>query len=350
MPQANNKCSLCQECQADKTNSHIIPSFFLAMVSSVDGSYRRDKEVLYTIGDSSTKTYLGRSVLENEWVDSFDSMTDERIANYSKNSGAKDYIFCTHCEKRLGDYLESPWHDHMFKGRKTTAASAYFFWASILWRISFFEGINIKLPHHLEESLRKRLWKYLQSKDNNSFPDSLMVKLPFQYKVIYCKDYCRSKAGFVYYEYDKKSNCATLLLGDVAACFAFAPKYSFKNLLFHGLEKAFQKAPINDGSQQEQFIPIEPSELENASTHIIHELQTMRLESDRKHIMAMWRALREKHLSRLPERPSQRFVQFVVMQLYDENVKNGERITPEYFAKCFRKGLETIYNIPFIKR
>ena len=36
-----------------------------------------------------------------------------------------------------------------------------------------------------------------------------------------------------------------------------------------------------------------------------------------------------------------------INHLYDENVKNGERITHEFFIKCFRKGLEEFYRIPF---
>lgn len=55
------KCAICRDHPADKTNSHIIPNF-LTMVSSVDGSYRRWKELLYTIGDSTTKAHLGSEV------------------------------------------------------------------------------------------------------------------------------------------------------------------------------------------------------------------------------------------------------------------------------------------------
>ena len=220
-------CAICHSRPADKTNSHLIPSFFIAMVSSVDGSYRRDKELLYTIGDRSTTVYIGRSVQEDELLKSFDSISDERIQRMSINPDTKDYIFCPHCEKKLGEYLESPWHDHILNGKTIAPDVAYFFWVSLLWRISAFEGINLKLPTHIERALGNRLNSYIQARDSKSDIAPLLYKPPFLYKVLYCKDFSKSYAGFVYTEYDRKSKMATLLLGDVAACFFFDKHGSF---------------------------------------------------------------------------------------------------------------------------
>ena len=47
------------------------------MASSVDGCYRRDKELLYTIGKNHTTTYIGRSVREDELCNSFNSLDEE---------------------------------------------------------------------------------------------------------------------------------------------------------------------------------------------------------------------------------------------------------------------------------
>ena len=295
------------------------------------------KELLYTIGDSMTKAHLGRSVIEEEWSDSFDYMSDERIRELSQHSGAKDYVFCSHCERKLGQYLESPWYDHIFKGRRITPDIAYYFWVSILWRISFFEGVNFRIPSHLEEDFRKMLWNYFREKDLSS-PSALQVKEPlFHYKVLCCKDFCKNYAGVIYYEYDK-NGCASLLLGDVAACFSFAPDYSFNGLSFYGLEKAFQEAPVNDGSQQEAFVSIEAQTIDNAVMNIFQALQKVRQEADVEKIMNTWEALR-KRLPVLPERPSQSFIRFVIDLLYSESTKIGEAITPEYYASCFKNGL-----------
>ncbi len=337
-------CAICKSRAADKTNSHLIPSFFIAMVSSIDNSYKRDKELLYTIGQDITTAYIGRSVKEEDLLSSFDSITDERLAMMKDNKDSKDYIFCPHCEKKLGEYLESPWHDHLFNNKRISADTAYFFWVSLLWRISAFEGIHFKLPTHIEAALRKRLNSFIQAKDNKSDTSQIMCKLPFYYKVLYCKDYSKHNGGFIYYEYDHKSKLATLLLGDVAACFSFNRHKTFDKLSFYGLENKFSDAPINNGSSEESLFNIDATDLSTTSSNLITIFKTHRLKADKKNIIALWNRLRADGM-RLPQSPTQSFVKFVIMKLYDDSVKSGERITHEYFAKCFGMGLETIYGI-----
>ena len=237
-------CAICKMRPANKTNFHLIPSFFIAMVSSVDNSYKRDKELLYTIGVNITTAYIGRSVKEEDLLNSFESVSDRRLAMMVDNTISKDYIFCPHCEKKLGEYLESPWHDFLFNNKRITADTAYFFWISLLWRISAFDDLAFKLPTHIEESLRKRLNAYIQAKDEKSDISQLMNNLPFSYKVLYCKDYSKHHGGLIYFEYDKKSHFASLLLGDVAACFSFNRHKTFEKLSFYGLESKFLEAPI----------------------------------------------------------------------------------------------------------
>lgn len=56
-------CSICHKRTADKTNSHLIPSFLTCMVGSVDDKYRRGKEILYTVGEHITTAHIGQEVL-----------------------------------------------------------------------------------------------------------------------------------------------------------------------------------------------------------------------------------------------------------------------------------------------
>ena len=48
------KCMICQENEATKTNSHVIPSFLVTMFTSYNGSGKRDTEVLFSISDTFT--------------------------------------------------------------------------------------------------------------------------------------------------------------------------------------------------------------------------------------------------------------------------------------------------------
>ena len=340
-------CAICKSRPADKTNSHLIPSFFIAMVSSIDNSYKRDKELLYTIGQDITTAYIGRSVKEEDLLSSFDSITDERLDMMKDNTDSKDYIFCSHCEKKLGEYLESPWHNHLFNDKPIPLDIAYFFWVSVLWRISAFEGIHFKLPTHIEKSLRKRLNSYIETRDNKGDISQIMVHLPFSYKVLYCKDYSKSHGGLIYYEYHPKTKIATLQLGDVTACFTFNKHKSFDRLSFYGLESIIAEAPINDGTCSESIYNISANVLDTANLQLITEIKKIRLRADRRNIIRLWKAVIKKGL-RLPPHPNEPFIQFVIFKLYDDSVKSGERITYEHFAKCFGAGLECLYGIHLI--
>lgn len=343
-------CGICKSRDADKTNSHIIPSFFIAMVSSIDNSYKRGKELLFTIGDRITTAYVGREVREDELIDSFEFLSDERLNSMRQQTVAKDYIFCTHCEKKLGEYLESPWHDHIFNGKQISPETAYFFWVSLLWRISVFEGFTLKLPTHIEKSLEKRLNAFIQARDNNEDTQPLLNKVPFRYKVLYCKDYSKQHGGIIYYEYDHKRKIATMILGDVAACFSFNRHGSFEKQSFYGLEKAFIDAPINDGTTNEKVLNIDASVLKETNSALVETLQDMRLKADRKNILEMWKLIRKRLILLLPPKPVDDFVNYVIYELYNDSIKTGEKITHEYFAKCFSLGLEKIYGIPIIHK
>ncbi len=343
----HGSCAICHTRPANQTNSHIIPSFFIAMASSVDGSYKRGRELLYTIGERTTTVFVGRSVLEEELLKSFDFLSDERINYMSRNTDSKDYIFCPHCERKLGEYLESPWHDHIFYGKEISPDVAYFFWVSILWRISAFEGINLKLPTHIEKALGKRLNSYIHARDNKEDITTLLQKPPFRYKILYCKDFSKSYSGFVYPEYDKKSKIATMLLGDVAVCFTFDKHGSFAKHSFNGMEKAFESAYINDGTEIESFLSIKPDIIKAVSVSLAEKIHAIRLKADRNNILAAWKLAITKLRMPLPPKPDEAFIQYVISELYNESVKTGEKTTYEFFAKCFGKGLEKIYGIRF---
>ena len=338
-------CAICHSKPANKTNSHIIPSFFIAMVSSVDNSYKRDKELLYTIGKHQTTAYIGRSVKEEDLRDSFDYISEERLAKLSKQTASKDYIFCSHCEKKLGEYLESPWHDHLFSGKAVSPDTAYFFWVSLIWRMSVFEGSAFKLPTHIEKGLGKRLNCFIQAKDKNEDTAPFLNKAPFTYKVLYCKDYSKEQSGFIYSEYDSKSKIASFILGDVAACFSFQKHRSFDKHSFYGLEEAFTSAPINDGYKNEAIFKVEANVFENFSDSIIDKFKTIRLDSDKANIIGIWQIARDRYGVKLPPRPNETFVRYVISELYSDSVKPGEKITHEHYARCFGKGLENIYGI-----
>ena len=75
------KCMICQENEATKTNSHVIPSFLVTMFTSYNGSGKRDTEVLFSISDTKDSVYTGRAVPDTKLEGLFDTekLTEELI-------------------------------------------------------------------------------------------------------------------------------------------------------------------------------------------------------------------------------------------------------------------------------
>lgn len=117
------------------------------MVGSVDTKYRRGKEILYTIGEHVTTAHIGQEVLPEQLEECFDNLSEERISDLAKTDVAVDYVFCAHCEKKLGEYLEAPYSNHINNGKKISGDEGLLFWISVLWRISYFNILHFKLCH-----------------------------------------------------------------------------------------------------------------------------------------------------------------------------------------------------------
>ena len=87
------KCAICKIREADKTNSHIIPSFLIAMVASSDNSYRRDKEILYTMTPLVVNYYIGRNTSIQDIERNFSKLNEDELEATKTHNAAMDYIF-----------------------------------------------------------------------------------------------------------------------------------------------------------------------------------------------------------------------------------------------------------------
>ena len=217
-------CTLCGIYPATKLNSHIIPSFMIARVCSYDGSCRRDTEVMFTMSTYEDKIYTGQipSTKIEELFDA-DKLTDERIENELKdNTAAKDNIFCPKCEKNLSIYLESPYAEHMSGKKNVDAATAYFFWMSIVWRMSISEQFNFRLPCDLETHLQEKIFAFINAKiaDEEEVINKLISECLFRYRLIISFDYFKDGdvAGFFGGRFDYEKNILSLSLGDKILC------------------------------------------------------------------------------------------------------------------------------------
>lgn len=86
-----HKCELCRRKVADKTNSHIVPSFIICRNASSDGSGKRNHELVYSIG-KTVQIYTGNEVPLVVLERNFDNLSDERIDEELKQAPSNDGV------------------------------------------------------------------------------------------------------------------------------------------------------------------------------------------------------------------------------------------------------------------
>jgi hypothetical protein len=172
-----DRCLLCCEKEATKTNSHIVPACLL--VSMIG---KRDKEYSISIKASEAKIdeYYGRANLENQSTE------------IKKHHQAEDFYFCPECEKRLGllegkvcpmvtNQLRDPKYSSNFKIFTTqdgVSITELFkispddfsvFFLSVLWRQTLQHQVNYNETSALSETemetIRRLVHSYLYEDD-----------------------------------------------------------------------------------------------------------------------------------------------------------------------------------------
>ena len=239
------KCLLCLQNDADKTGSHIIPSF---LMKRVNGEGKRDHEIGFMVNNGVASTYFGRDVYE----DKRRTITDNEQKMYSReNYDVKDYIFCKHCEDFLAS-LESKYAQSInlgfslksnTKNTKVTSNDAMLFWCSLVWRVSVTGHLGCQLHRDLEERLRKAIIT------NN------IVGLNISYALFRSKDYSKKTNNGTFVCMDIKNNNVLLFVDDYMLVMVFDIKDDTDVELFEiGLK--LKKNTLNTGEKFEEISPL----------------------------------------------------------------------------------------------
>lgn len=340
-----HKCLLCNRFDADKTNSHIIPSFIVCRTASSDGSGKRDQELVYSIGET-IQAYLGSKVSSDVFERNFDDLSDERIENELKvNPLSKDYIFCSSCEKALAQYLESPYAS----GNSKDGELAYFFWASVIWRVNRFELLNCSIPKFILTEIRKSLDLYLQAKKNGAETETIYQRYPFKYYMLNCKGYSKDGNGCFYAEYDKSNRIYSIVLGDSIISVDFKCNELPDNYFFLSIQDEIKQAPINDGKKPEEARLVSEKVFKHAYREVLDKAKPLLLSKEVQMIFKFWRELINRHYPIPSLYPSTTFIQCCLKHIHDETKKLGERHTYYNFAISFAAALTEVYDIPISK-
>lgn len=331
-------CLLCGANPATKTNSHIIPSFMIASVCSYDGSGKRDREVMFTMSTYEDKVYTG-DIPSTKYEELFDmdKLTDERIERELKdNTASKDYIFCPDCEKALADYLESPYGNHLRTKSEIFPHIPYFFWLSIVWRMSISGQFNFRFPLALEQHLGETLHNYLETVKAGGDVSPLINSCLFRYRIIFSPDYLKDEklAGYFGGHFDYKRVILSLTMGDKILCVTFNEEALPEDYIFLGYERELNAAFVNNGQQEEQLVVVSKDQFAKGIQQMVKETALKRLLNEKDVADAAWNAV---GLS--GPMPNVIFKE-LMERLYSEKSKQGDRKSKERYVEVFNETLQ----------
>lgn len=335
-------CLICKKSKATKTNSHIIPSFIVAKVCSYDGSGKRDKEVMFTMTPLEEKLYLGAipDTKIEELVDT-QKLSDERIEQeLSNNTASKDYIFCPECEKNLSVYLETPYAECLQKGKTPNVHLAYFFWMSIVWRMSISKQFEFSLPSDIEQTLGNALNEYFNAIKSGHNTDIIVGECNFSYRMLRAPSYLPNGMAYLGGRYYEQFGILTLTLGDTILCAKFDNPDLPEDFIYLGLEEYIKSAEINNGMEEERYSEVDNTTLEKAMHRMAMEAASIRLHHEKIFADIIWH-----NIGLEGPMPNEIFITFI-QRLYTENVKPGDKKTPERYIQIFNETLGSFGFIP----
>lgn len=339
-------CRICKLNDATKTNSHLLPAFLEAIVGSYDHSYKRDKDILITKTPYETKIHVGAIPSdENDRLFDQDELTDERIkTELAVNPCAMDYIFCPDCESLLSIHLEAP-YSHDLKGQNAVDGHlAYFFWISVIWRMSIGKSFGFRLPENVEKQLGESLNNYLKvAKDDLDGINSIIEATPFCYKLFHCKNYCKdpNNGGFIHCWLSDSKKSITCILGDygIEVCFSRefqseAPKY-FLN------KRLIDFAPINTGLTGEQRQSVEQSVWTQTHKDFIQATKRKILDGHLEFLQQIWKKLKkEGNIISDGDMPPQMAFWIIEKMYSGAGVKFGDKFTIKRWYDVIVEALE----------
>ena len=257
-----SKCLLCQEREATKKGSHIIPSFFMKRINSIDGCNKRDHELGFCIGLGTVDSYFGREIYEDKrrQYTNDESRIDDRT-----NLDIMDNVFCPECEKLFSKYESKysqtynlPFDKALLENTKVSGAEAALFWYGVIWRASATQQFNVSLNPDFEEKLRRILLSE-DLKDSDIY-----------YALHYTKEYRKYNPTFALF--DCKGNVAMLIVDEFMIEFFNGEDATQSDIVLWGMNFKCDVPNLNNGQKVERIglLPMETFKFINLN--ILHQL------------------------------------------------------------------------------
>ncbi len=315
-----NNCLLCQQNEANKTGSHIIPSF---LMKRINGEGLRDHEIGFKIKDGIVDTYFGRDIYEEQRK----SITDNEEKLYSReNYDICDYVFCKSCENYFSS-LESKYAQSLglhfsekgnTKNNKVSPAEALLFWCSLIWRASVTGHLGSRLSPELEERLRTALI------NNNTYG------LNVHYALFRCKDYSKNSGHGTSVCMDVIDNNVLLFVDEFMLAMVFDMADEEQGFESFEIGLTLKRTSLNDGTKQEEISPIPPKIFSHLMSSIIRVLVKS------MHIPPKFVELHKTLFG--AELPNN--ILCDILELMQNTGKAGDKYTVNHYAWCYKEVLK----------
>ncbi len=336
------KCLLCRINDATKKNSHIIPSFIVSAICSYDGSGKRGKEIMFTMTSNDEKVYTGALPdFEYNRLFNTDTLTEERIeGELRSNTASEDYILCPCCEKRLSDYLETPYSPCYKGGCCVSGDISYIFWLSVVWRlfISPKQNIGIEVDDEIKESLRDTLLGYFSAIEAKTDSKVIIEHSNFRYWLVRCNSQELNLRGFMFGQYNKECDVFSYILGNSVLFVSFNGEAIPCTHKFYGFESYIDDSKINDGLKQEVICDVSFDEYSKCVKFFTKNYARKRFWSDVKRIQNMWGMTGNIGLMPIP------WIMEVIQLVYSFVNKQGDKYKKEHIELVFNQVLKN-HNI-----
>lgn len=323
-------CRICQENEANKTNSHQLPSFLAVMINS-NGTYKRGgAELMFKIDKYQNRIYAS-GLSSTKWESTFDDLSEEHLKEIIKNPVSEDYVFCSDCEKALGDYIESPYASFYKNGQKISNELPLVFWISVVWRLSTQRGNGFTLEVELEKKFQSLLLTYLRLQKEGKDASALFHDLNVSYQMVNCPDYCKNEGGMFHCDYDRENQRLTMFIGDICISISFIGTDISENFVFYGMEKFLRQAKVNNGTEPEQRIEVDKDSFRQSLKWFVEKAAQVRTSGLFEIADTAWKAT--GRFGCMPLRMKVAFAE----KLVSDEIKMGERYTNKHLVEVFNE-------------
>ena len=314
-----DNCLLCQINDADKTGSHIIPSF---LMKRINGGGQRDHEIGFVMKNCTVDTYFGRDIYEEERTA---ITSDEEKLDSRNNYDVKDHILCKKCETYFSG-LESKYATSINLkftssantiNTKVLPCEALLFWCSIIWRVSVTGHLGKRLHPDLEERLRIAL----ATNDTS--------ELNIHYALFRCKDYSNKTGMGTSVCMDIKDSIVLLFVDEymLVMLFDMVDEKSDAELFEIGI--TLKKDSLNNGLREEEIAPL-PIDV---FSQLMYSVIRVFIEE-----MCLPEKFNELHKHLFGEKIPQKVLSDIFKKL-QEDCKLGDKYTIQNYSLCYKEAL-----------